>query len=300
MSRSPRAAEALLSRLEWTVLKRLDGLLHGDYRTLFRGFGMDLADLREYLPGDDVRYIDWNVTARTDTPHIRQYHEDREVTAWFLLDLSPSIDFGSTTADKRDLVVDFVGAMARLLTHHGNRIGAIFYGGGIDGVVPARGGRTHVLNLINRLLETPRLESSVPTSLGDLLSAADRYIRRRSLIFLVSDFYSEDGWVRSLGTLARRHEVLGVRVFDPLETELPDLGMIMVSDSETGEQLLVDTHDRGFRDRFARAAETHERILREGMAAAGVDGVELSTRDDLVESLVRYAAMRKSLGGTRS
>ena len=151
MSRPPRA-EAILRRLEWTVIRRLDGLLHGDYRTLFRGAGLDLADLREYQYHDDVRRIDWNVTARLGTPYVREYHEDREVTAWFLLDLSPSVDFGSTDVRKRAVLADFVTVLARLLTKHGNRVGALFYGDGVEEMIPARSGRRHVLHILNTLL----------------------------------------------------------------------------------------------------------------------------------------------------
>ena len=135
---APRNPEAILRRLEWTVIRRLDGLLHGDYRTLFRGFGLDLADIREYQYGDDVRHIDWNVTARLQTPYVREYHEDREITAWFLLDLSRSIDFGSQDVQKRQVAADFVALLARLLTRHGNRVGAIFYGLDVDRVIAPR------------------------------------------------------------------------------------------------------------------------------------------------------------------
>ncbi len=136
MSESPRNPEQILRRLEWTVIRRLDGLLHGDYRTLFRGYGLDLADLREYQYHDDVRHIDWNVTARLATPYVREYHEDRDLTAWFLLDLSPSVDFGSGTVRKRTVAGEFVTVLARLLSRHGNRVGALFYGDRVDTVIP--------------------------------------------------------------------------------------------------------------------------------------------------------------------
>src|SRR5215210_1252247 len=145
---SKSSPEALLRRLEWTALRRLDGLLQGDYRTLFRGFGLDLADLREYQYGDDVRHIDWNVTARLQTPYVREFHEDREITAWFLLDLSQSVDFGSHEVKKRSVSAEFVALLARLLTRHGNRVGAIFYGSGVDQVIPPRTGRRQVLALL--------------------------------------------------------------------------------------------------------------------------------------------------------
>src|SRR4029079_5668358 len=151
--------------------------LQGDYRTLFYGYGVDFAGLREYQPGDDVRYIDWNVTARMDTRYVREYTEDRDLTAWFLLDLSPSMDFGSWDSQKRTVLVDFVATLARLLTRHGNRVGALFYGGRIDRTIPARGGRIQVLRLINDLLAQPRLASSPPTDLGPLLDAGRQVTR---------------------------------------------------------------------------------------------------------------------------
>src|SRR3712207_1719294 len=149
---SDSTPERILHRLDWQVIRRLDGLLQGDYRSLFYGYGLDLADLREYQPEDDIRYIDWNVTARMDTPYVRQYVEDREITAWFLLDLSPSVDFGTVQIFKRSVLIDFVATLARLLTRHGNRVGAIFYSSKIERTIPARGGRNQVLRLINDLL----------------------------------------------------------------------------------------------------------------------------------------------------
>src|ERR671919_2262067 len=153
-------AENVLKKLEWTVMRRLDGLLHGDYRTLFRGFGLDLADLREYQYHDDVRHIDWNVTARLQTPYVREFNEDREITAWFLLDLSPSVDFGSYHVKKRSVAVEFVTVLARLLTRHGNRVGALFYGDSVDTVIPARSGRRHVLHILHRILSRPERSRS--------------------------------------------------------------------------------------------------------------------------------------------
>src|SRR5512136_336074 len=165
--------ERILQRLDWQVIRRLDGLLQGDYRSLFYGYGVDFADLREYQPEDDIRYIDWNVTARMNTPYVRQYVEDREITAWFLLDLSPSVDFGTalTQSMKRTMLIDFVTTLARLLTRHGNRVGAMFYGGlgpRIERTIPARGGRLQVLRLVNDLLKQPRLARAPFTDLTPL------------------------------------------------------------------------------------------------------------------------------------
>ena len=284
-------------------MRRLDGLLQGDYRTLFRGFGLDLADLREYQYGDDVRHIDWNVTARLQTPYVREYHEDREVTAWFLLDLSPSVDFGSGEVRKRGVSADFVAVLARILTRHGNKVGALFYGEDVDAMIPARSGRRHVLSILHAMLARPTPQRNAPTDLGELLSAAAHLMRRRSLVFVVSDFFSVPGWVERLGQLAQRHEIVAVRLHDPLEAKLPDLGMLVVQDAETGEQIFVDTHDRGFRKRFAAAAARREQELRAAFRDAGIDALELSTDDDLVDAIRRFADMRKrrsrlAAGGT--
>ena len=293
MNKYSGSAEELLRRLEWTVLRRLDGLLQGDYRTLLRGTGMDLADLREYQHHDDVRHIDWNVTARLQQPHVRVFTEDREMSAWFLLDLSPSMDFGSGEQRKRELSSEFVAVLARMLTRHGNRVGAMLYGSGVDAVIPARGGRHHVLQLLHTLQIRPDAAQAGPTRLHELLESAGRSVRRRSTIFVVSDFISETGWERPLGMLAQRHEVVAVRLVDPMELDLPDLGLIPITDAETGEQLLVDTHDKGFRQRFARIAAQRESDLRQSLTRAGVDTLELSTDGDLVEALLRFTDLRK-------
>ncbi len=295
MSAAAPTPEAVLRRLEWTVLRRLDGLLHGSYRTLFRGAGLDLADVREYQPHDDVRHIDWNVTARLQSLHVRQYLEDREVVAWFLLDLSPSVDFGSD-ASKREVLEQFVAVLARVLTRHGNPVGAILYGDGIEAVIPPRTGRRQVLQVLHRLMHRPSLAQAPRTDLAELLRAAMQVMPRRSLAFLVSDFISTPGWAKPLAQLSRRHEVLAVRLHDPVELELPDFGTAIVQDAETGEQMFVDAHDRGFRERYADAAERREAQILEALTNAGVDALELSTADDLVDTLMRFAALRKRRG----
>lgn len=290
---SARSAETALRRLEWTVLRRLDGLLHGDYRTLFRGFGLDLADLREYQYHDDVRHIDWNVTARLSTPYVREYNEDRDVTAWFLLDVSPSVDFGSGDVRKRSVSIDFVTVLARVLTRHGNRVGAAFYGETMDTVIPPRAGRRHVLHILHRLLHRPPPSRMTPTDLQAFLKGAFPAIPRRSVVFVVSDFISTSAWGPALAQLAERHEVIAVRLYDPLERELPDIGLLAMQDAETGEQIFVDTHDRGFRRRFVKAAEEREARIRAGFRDAGVDVLELSTEDDLADAIMRFADLRK-------
>ncbi len=297
--------DQLLRQLEWTVIRRLDGLLQGDYRTLFRGTGLDLADLREYQHGDDVRHIDWNVTARLQQPHVRQFTEDRELSAWFLLDLSGSVHFGSDERTKLSVSEGFVAVLARLLTRHGNRVGAMLYRERVDGVLPARVGRNHVLQLLTRMRESAVVEAKAAnrknrrarpgrqTVLADLLRSADSMIPRRSMIFVLSDFISEPGWEDALGRLARRHEVQAVRLYDPLELKLPDVGLVTIEDAESGEQLFVDTHDPAFRARFEALTDAHEAQLRGSFAKAQVDTLELATNDDLLAVLLRFVALRR-------
>jgi len=240
-----------------------------------------------------VRHIDWNVTARQGTPHVRVFTEDREMAAWFLMDLSPSVDFGSGERRKRNISADFMAVLARVLTRHGNRVGAMLYGRGVESVIPARSGRRHVLHLLHSAEVTAPPSDCGPTRLSELLASAANLVQRRSTLFVVSDFISEPGWERPLAQLARRHEVLAVRVVDPLELDLPDLGLLTLRDAETGEQVVVDTHDKGFRKRFARIAAQREAELREGLARSGVDTLELSTDADLVDAIVRFTDMRK-------
>ncbi len=290
---SATTPERVLQRLDWQVIRRLDGLLQGDYRTLFYGFGVDFADLREYQPEDDVRYIDWNVTARMDTPYVRQYNEDRELTAWFLLDLSPSVDFGTMQSLKRTVLIDFVGTLARLLTRHGNRVGAMFYDSRVSRTIPPKGGRNQVLRLVNDLLRQPQLTQAPFTDLTPLLQGGLNAIKMRSLVFVISDFICEPGWERALNLLNRRHEVLTVRLWDPREVELPDIGGVYMEDAETGEQIYVDTHDPRFRPRFEDAARQRQLALEEAFKHAGVDALSLSTGDDLVRAIVRFATLRR-------
>jgi len=295
MPKSEATPERILQRLDWHVIRRLDGLLQGDYRTLFYGFGVDFADLREYQAEDDIRYIDWNVTARMDTPYVRQYVEDREITAWFLLDVSPSVDFGAVHNQKRTVLMNFVAVVARLLTRHGNRVGAMMFGstGTVQHTVPPRGGRIQVLRLINDMLKQPRLSHAPFTDLKLFLNGALNTIKRRSLVFVISDFISAPGWEAPLSLLNQRHDVLAIRLWDPREVEMPDIGIVVMQDAETGEQLHVDTHDRKFRQRFFDAAQLRESGLKQSFKRAGVDMLSLSTEEDMVRAIVRFAKQRQ-------
>jgi uncharacterized protein (DUF58 family) len=285
--------EQVLQRLDWKLIRRLDGLLQGDYRTLFYGAGIDFADLREYQAEDDIRHIDWNVTARMNRPFVRQYVEDRDITAWFLLDRSPSMNFGPVERPKEMVLTDFVTTLARLLTRSGNRIGAILYNNQIERTIPPRGGRNQVLRLVREMLTKTDSPPGSSTDLNPLLLAGLNTFKRRSLVFLISDFISETGWERPLALLNRRHELIAVRLWDPREVELPDAGLLVVEDAETGEQLHVDTSDPIFRRRFYEAADRREKTLKEKLKRAGVDLISISTEEDLVRAVLRMATLRK-------
>ena len=293
ISTSAPTPERILHRLDWQVIRRLDGYLQGDYRSLFYGSGVDFADLREYQPEDDIRYIDWNVSARMNTPYVRKYVEDREVIAWFLLDLSPSVDFGRLDNQKRNVLIDFVATLARILTRHGNRVGAMMYGSSVQHTVPARGGRNQVLRIINDLLKQPRQTNGSITNLAPLFNSGLNAIKKRSLVFVISDFISAPGWEKSLNLLSQRHEVVVIRLWDPREMDMPDIGTVIMEDAETGEQLYVDTHDKKFRQRFREAAAQREKVLIETFKRAGVDALPLSTEEDLIRAIVRFATIRR-------
>ena len=293
--------QKVLRRLEWTVIKRLDGQLQGDYRSLFRGAGLVLADLREYQSHDDVRHIDWNVTARMQTPYVREHQEDREVAAWFLVDMSGSVHFGSGAVSKRQLAAEAVTVLARLLSQHGNRVGVMLFSGTqvrAEVLVPARSGRRHLLHVLQLMLSDlptagTRPTAGTTTDLRVLLSQAQAVIRRRASIFLVSDFITQADWHAPLSQLARRHEVVAIRLRDRLEQEIPNIGLLLMQDAETGEQLLVDGNDSGFRARFAQIAAERENLLRQGLTRAGVDCLELTTDEPLDQAILRFTQLRK-------
>jgi uncharacterized protein (DUF58 family) len=289
----PQVPDYILRRLELPVMRRLEGLLQGDYRSPSRGDGLDLADLREYQFHDDVRRIDWNATARLDVPYVRDYLEDREIPVWFLLDMSPSMMFEGVSISKHAVLMEFAVLMSRLMLGRGNRTGAMIFSHGIDRTIPARGGRQQLLQILNTVLAHRARPGA--TDLKQVLADAAQRIRRRSLIFIVSDFISPPGWEKVLGALAARNDVIAVRLTDPLETHLPDLGFMTFQDAESGEQIFLDTYDRGFRQRFTAAAAARDEALRAIFENAGVDVVELGTQDDVMDAMIRFAAMRKQL-----
>ncbi|MGW5154445.1 DUF58 domain-containing protein [Nonomuraea wenchangensis] len=284
------APERLLLRLEWKVVRRLDGRLQGAHRTAHRGSGIDFTGLRAYTEGDDARHIDWNVTARLDEPHLRVFTEDRELTVWLVLDRSASMAAGRPGRGKHDVLAELALVLARLFGRGGNRVGALLYDTGMLRVVPPGTSRRHALRIAAELERTAAAAGGATTDLAAMLDAAGRLARRRALVVVLSDFIGDGDWERSLQRLARRHEVVALRIVDAADDVLPEAGLIVVEDAETGEQLVVDSADPLLRARLREAVEDRESRLTAGMRRARVPVHRVDTDRDLGEALIEVVA----------
>ncbi len=290
--------ERLLVRLEWRVIRRLEGRLAGGYRTTHRGTGTDLVGLREYIEGDDARHIDWNVTARLNEPQLRVFTEDRELTVWLVLDRSASMTVGAPGRGKDDVLGELALVLARLFGRGGNRVGALLYdtglyGTGIVRTVPPGTGRRHALRIGAELARTAGAGGGRygdTTDLAAMLDAVAKLARRRALIVVISDFIGDGDWGRSLLRLVPRHEVVALRVIDAADEELPDAGLVVVEDAETGEQLVIDSSDPLLRARLRAGVEGRDAGLAAGMRRAGVPIHRIGTDADLATALIEVVA----------
>lgn len=295
-----------MRRLELAVTRRLDGLLQGDYQGLIPGPGSEPGDARSYQPGDDVRLMDWNVTARTGQAHVRTPIADRELETWIVADLSASLDFGTADCEKRDLAVAAVAAVGHLTARVGNRCGAlVVHAGGIQ-TLPARSGREHLMGLMHRVATLPRADGGGATDLAGALAGCQRVARRRGLVVVVSDFVGVNDWERPLRMLSTRHDVIAVEVLDPRELDLPDVGLLTLVDPETGGHLEVQTGDRRLRERYSEAARRQRRETAASLRATGADHLVLRTDRDWLFDLVRFVDARgrrrqaaPGMGGSR-
>ncbi|MET0712952.1 MAG: DUF58 domain-containing protein [Jiangellaceae bacterium] len=283
------APDRLLHRLEWRVLRRLDGRVQGEYRTPRRGTGFDLAGLRPYVEGDDARHIDWNVTARLDEPQVREFNEDRELTTWLVLDRSASMVVGAPGRVKQDVLAELALILARLLGRKGNRVGALLYDTGTTRIVPPGTGRSHALRIGRELDRGPDSRTAATTDLAAMLDTVAS-LARRCLVVVISDFIGTGEWQRPLFRLAHRNEVVALRIVDGADDALPEVGLIVVEDAETGEQILVDSADPWFRTRFRDGVDERDAQLRSGMRRAGVPLHRVDTGSDLVETLLEVIA----------
>lgn len=295
----PRTAhtgpDEVLRRLDLAVAHKLDGLLHGDYQGLVPGHGSELGETRGYQAGDDVRRIDWNVTARFQTPYVRDTIADRELESWVLVDLGPNMDFGTAYCEKRDLAISAAAAIGFLTARTGNRFGAIMARPGTDTVVvPARGGRTHLMSTLHRMVTSPRHDHGT-VDLGVALDRLSASARRRGLAVVVSDFLTEpESWVRPLRRVASRHETIAIEIIDPRELALPDVGILSVVDPGSGRTREVSTGSKKLRARYEAAASAQRVAIAETVRGAGVDHLVLRTDRDWLLDIVRFVADRRA------
>ena len=294
-----RTPTDVLRRLQWTVLRPLATALGGDERSLVRGSGMELAEVREYQPGDDVRHIDWNTTARTEQVYVREAYAERALDVWLLLDVSASIDWGTAQCLKRDRLIDFVGVAGQLLGRRGHRIGSLAFAHEPLVMVPPGSGRIHQQRLIDKAQATASQQRRA-TNLSAALRQLETFARRRSLVLIVSDFLLVDEWQPVLRRMAQRHEIVAVQLADPREGELPPIGTVVFEDPETGAQLIANTDDAKLRERFRAAAAKQADQLRIDLVRCGAEHLRISTDDDLLPVLVRWLAARRQQRGGRA
>jgi uncharacterized protein (DUF58 family) len=283
----------LLRRLELTITRRLDGILQGDYRGLVPGHGSELGETRHYQPGDDVRRMDWNVTARMQAPHVRETIADRELETWAMVDLSSSLGFGTATCEKRDLAVAAIAAVGFLTARTGNRLGAVTLEGRQLATIPARTGRAHLLALLRRVVASAQDDHAGAADLAQGLGRLAATMPRRGLAVVISDFLDDGAWERALRAVSARHETLAIEVVDPRELELPDVGVIELEDPETGQRIEVQTASGAIRDRYADAASAQREDIARRIRGAGADHLVLRTDRDWLLELVRFVAWRR-------
>jgi uncharacterized protein (DUF58 family) len=285
----------MLRALDITIGRRVSGLLQGDYRSASLGVGTELAQIRKYEPGDDVRRIDWNVTARMNEPHVRIDVGERVLTTWLVLDVSPSMSFGTADRLKSDVAEGVALATGHVATRRGNRLGIITAGGEPVRVVPPRQGRPGLMALLRLLREQPERTGNAGPSLGEALGSLVRLGGWSRLIVVVSDFRGPRDWRPALVELAGRHEVICAEIRDPREEELPDVGELWLVDPETGRHLRVDTSRRKLRERFAAAAAAERAEVAALIASTGARHVVLSTRGDWLRPFIAAVGGRRGL-----
>jgi uncharacterized protein (DUF58 family) len=287
--------EGLLRALDVSIARRMEGLLAGDFRSNLLGAGSELAMIRPYVPGDDVRRIDWNVSARTNEPHVRVDLAERVLVTWLALDASPSMQFGTADRRKADVAEGVAIALGHLATRRGNRLGVATFGGEAPHTLPPTQGRAGLVGLLAALRGEHETDGRAPgpDTLGEAVKRVGGLARQRSLVVLVSDFRGPRDWRRPLLELAGRHDVLAVEVRDPREQELANVGLLWLVDPETGRQLRVDTRSRRLRERFAAAAEAERAQVRQMLTSAGVRHVVLSTSGDWLRTLVVFLRRRR-------
>ncbi len=276
--------------LQITTRKVVNDVLAGEYTSVFKGRGMEFDEVREYMPGDDVRTIDWNVTARMDRPYVKRYVEERELTVYFLVDLSASGAFGSVKKLKNEIAAEFCALLSFSAVKNNDKVGLIVFTDRVELYVPPKKGTTHVLRLIRELLNFK--PKAAKTDIGGTLDYFGKVAKKRAVVFLVSDFQSE-GFEKAMRIVAKRHDLVAVPVTDPREVRLPNVGLIELEDAETGEMVLVDTSSAAVRKRYERLGRERSERFRELFASMGVDRIEVATDRDYVPRLVQFFRARE-------
>ncbi len=287
------SSREVLRRLELRVTRKLDGLLQGDYRGLIPGHGSEPGETRVYQAGDDVRRIDWNVTARTQATHIRESIADRELETWLCVDQSASLDFGTTTMEKRDLALSAAAAIGFLTARVGNRLGAVLVEPSRVVEIPARQGRSHLMAILHRVQNAPRSEGAADADLAKGIRRLMSPAHRRGLAVVVSDLLAPPGWQQEIARVAVRHDVLVIEVLDPRELELPDVGTLALVDPETGRLREVNTRRAKLRARYADAARDQRAENARAVRRAGADHLVLRTDRDWLFDIVQFVVLRR-------
>ncbi len=276
--------------LQITTRKVVNDVLAGEYGSVFRGRGMEFDEVREYMPGDEIRTIDWNVTARTGTPFVKRFVEERELTVMFVVDLSASGEFGSVRKLKNEVAAEFCSLLAFSAVKNNDKVGLIVFTDQIEMYIPPKKGTQHVLRVIRELLNFKPRQAS--TDIEGALDFLGKVTKKRSVVFLVSDFQAE-GFEKPMRVIGKRHDLIAVTVVDPREVRLPNVGLVELEDAETGEIILVDTGSAGIRKRFERLGREQSARFRELFSSMGVDQIEVMTDRDYVPNLVRFFRARE-------
>jgi uncharacterized protein (DUF58 family) len=286
----PREVLQKVRRIEIRTRSVVDSVLSGEYHSVFKGRGMEFSEVRSYVEGDDIRSIDWNVTARMNSLFVKKHIEERELTVMLLVDASASGSFGSVNTFKGEMGVELCALLAFSAIKNNDRVGLIIFTSGVERYIPPQKGKNHVLRVIRELLYFEPREKG--TDVGEALSFLNRVQRRKAVVFLVSDFFTPP-FVKPLRVAAKRHDLIALTLRDPRESAMPDIGLIELEDAESGSTLLVDSSSKEFRNRYSKEMEQRAAAVSRSFAANGVDEVPVSTATDYAEPLVKFFRKRE-------
>ena len=281
-------------RIQIKATRMVEDILAGQYHSVFKGRGMEFDEVREYVPGDDIRTIDWNVTARANKPYIKKFVEERELTVMFVVDISSSHVFGGLDKSKNELTAELCSVLAFSAIENNDKVGVIMFSGDIEKYIPPKKGKKHVLRVTKELLDAGRIEhrEKKQTNITGALDYLARVVKKRAVVFFVSDFQA-DGFQNKMSVMSRKHDLIAVHISDPLEDRIPDIGIVQMQDPETGEVILVNTGARKFRDDYLNARMDHQGRLMKFFHASKIDYLDITTEDDYLTKIIRFFRMRE-------